>query len=65
MSNPKFAAIRGALFTALEKTDDPESRRYVREALQLLVALERDVDDSDGGDGIEDADDRRQDPPVQ
>jgi hypothetical protein len=66
MSEPKIDAIRGALYTALSETDETETRRLVREALQLLVALESDLDDdSDGGLEVGGSGGRRQDPPIQ
>jgi hypothetical protein len=66
MSEPKIDAIGGALYTALSETDETETRRLVREALQLLVALESNLDDdSEGGLEVGGSGGRRQDPSIQ
>lgn len=49
MVESKIEALESSLLAALDETENPASRRYVRESLQLLLALEQEVEGVDAG----------------
>lgn len=49
MVESKFDALESSLLAALDETENPACRRYVRESLQLLMALEQEVEGVDTG----------------